>query len=769
MKEVVVLDTSVLLSDCNALYAFPNRTVIVTATVINELDEKKTKSDEVGKNAREVIRTLERLRQNGNLHKGVKIPEINSVIEFVPDKTPTRGKIEVLCNDHKIINTALWLQQKKNTNVTVISQDLALRLMSETYGLATGEYTEAKTKLQNDDEFYSGFVEIDVLPEILSRFYSNRKIQAEEIEPKLTKKLYPNEFVCFRSLANPKDTGIGIHRKNGMIERFTEIKKIDDLKPRNREQQLALQLLMDKNIHLVTLIGTAGTGKAQPLDAKVLTPKGWSTMGAISKGHEIIGSDGKPKKVLQVFPQGEKDIYRVSFDDGSSTECCKEHLWFTKVSEADSTLDQYGSVKTMEQIMADLPSSLKPKRTHHIPIISGPAEFFAAETPADAYSVGFLLADKDLRNAVSMPVNDVVSRLRHLCLNTLQTRCDVAAIRGALAAGENEVVSLLQSMGVAYMDTSEQFIPDEYKFNSIDVRIGVIHGLMDSRGTLNRAKDYVRYKCDSKRLCNDIQFVVQSLGGTALIHEKKTKGGPSTYTVTLRLPTTQSPFRYVAKGQYFWNKNNVDQYRAISKIEYVGRKEAKCILIDSDDHLYVTDDFILTHNTLIALASALKQIEEGKYDRLFVTKPMIPAGQELGFFPGDKQAKLDPWMGSIYDNLRYLLGSDHLIDELMANGKLEIEALSLLRGRNIPRSIILVDEAQNCTQDQIKMVVTRAAMDSKFILTGDTSQIDNKHVNPVTNGATNCVEKVKGEEITGHVTLEKCERSPLAEMAARLL
>ncbi|MFA5514888.1 MAG: PhoH family protein [Desulfuromonadales bacterium] len=184
-----------------------------------------------------------------------------------------------------------------------------------------------------------------------------------------------------------------------------------------------------------------------------------------------------------------------------------------------------------------------------------------------------------------------------------------------------------------------------------------------------------------------------------------------------------------------------------------------------------------TGKTLLAIAAGLlKAGDEGVFSRLLVSRPVFPLGRDLGFLPGDVEEKLAPWMQPIFDNVELLLGS---VDErgkrkrghreLVDMGILEIEPLTYIRGRSIPKQYMIVDEAQNLTPHEIKTIITRAGEGTKIVLTGDPYQIDNPYVDSASNGLTYVVEKFKQQEISGHVTLTKGERSSLAELAANLL
>ena len=201
------------------------------------------------------------------------------------------------------------------------------------------------------------------------------------------------------------------------------------------------------------------------------------------------------------------------------------------------------------------------------------------------------------------------------------------------------------------------------------------------------------------------------------------------------------------------------------------------LLMNEDVQLVTLVGMAGTGKTLLALAAGLhKTADDNTYNRLLVSRPVFPMGRDLGFLPGDVEEKLAPWMQPIFDNVELLLGSvdeggkrKRGYKELVDMGLLEIEALTYIRGRSIPHQYLIVDEAQNLTPHEIKTIITRAGEGTKVVLTGDPYQIDNPYVDASSNGLTYVVEKFKEQEIAGHVTLSKGERSCLAELAANLL
>jgi PhoH-like ATPase len=181
-----------------------------------------------------------------------------------------------------------------------------------------------------------------------------------------------------------------------------------------------------------------------------------------------------------------------------------------------------------------------------------------------------------------------------------------------------------------------------------------------------------------------------------------------------------------------------------------------------------------TGKTLLALAAGLyKTLDEGRFQRLLVSRPIFPMGRDIGYLPGDVEQKLNPWMQPIFDNVEFLMGADKKAagraQELMNQGMLNIEPLTYIRGRSIPNQFLIVDEAQNLTPHEIKTIVTRAGAGTKVVLTGDCYQIDNPYVDSATSGLTYSVERFKGHAISAHNTLVKGERSELAELAANIL
>tara|TARA_R110002110_G_scaffold216814_2_gene430826 strand:- start:98 stop:1495 length:1398 start_codon:yes stop_codon:yes gene_type:complete len=194
--------------------------------------------------------------------------------------------------------------------------------------------------------------------------------------------------------------------------------------------------------------------------------------------------------------------------------------------------------------------------------------------------------------------------------------------------------------------------------------------------------------------------------------------------------------------------------------------------------------------TLLAIAAGLEQIipnytvdklaskhngtkkkgRDGIYKKLVVSRPVMPMGKDIGFLPGSMEDKMAPWLAPIQDNLKFLTGDDQTtLDDYMARGIIEMEALTYIRGRSIANAYIVIDEAQNLTAHEIKTILTRVGEGTKIVLTGDIEQIDNIYINETSTGLVHAVEKFKDLDLSGHVTLKKGERSKVATMAAKVL
>ena len=440
-KRNYLLDTSVCLSDSDAIFKFENHDLFLPLKVLEEIDNHKKRQDSVGLNARNIIRNLDELRSKGSLEKGVRLGKGKGVLRVMSyaslKDSDFPSDLDKNVADHIIIATAKAVQAENPKRKTyVVSRDINMRVICDSVGLLAEDYISDKA-VKSSDELYQGFSEFLVDDQFVDRFYAGEELYIAEDETE--EKWFPNQYLLLISNSNPKKTCIARFTDHQAPLRRIIYDKVSDWKisSRNKEQAFAIDMLMDPNIKLLSLVGRAGSGKT-------------------------------------------------------------------------------------------------------------------------------------------------------LC---------------AIAAGLQQTIGL----------------------------------------------------------------------------------------------------------------------------------------------------------------------KENKYSRLIVSRPVQPMGRDIGFLPGTKEEKMLPWLMPIQDNLKFLMGDSSTLDTYVEKGKIEIEALTYIRGRSIANAFIVIDEAQNLTRHEIKTIITRIGENTKIVLTGDVEQIDNVYVNETTNGLAHAVENFKKHIIAGHVTFRKGERSELATLASKVL
>jgi len=405
-------------------------------------------------------------------------------------------------------------------------------------------------------------------------------------------------------------------------------------------------------------------GRAQPVATPVLTPEGFRPIGSLEVGDLVIGSDGRPTPVLGVYPQGEKDIYRVTTQDGASTFASGDHLW------AVATRDDRRRGKPLRVLTTrDMTGNLRANhyRRYELPLHSAPVALPHQPVPMDPYALGLILGDGTIAGLTTPGFSSRDPELAYalqVSLPGVEIRpkgggeyvLNRAAAPGDVITIENPVTGVARRLGLCGARSESKFVPGIYLYNNAKVRLAVLQGLLDTDGgpvTQKGRTCRIQYSTVSPRLRDDVVFLVRSLGGVAYPRIRPAAGREpgcvqgrpvpyrhDAYVIDIRLPQGIEPFRLTCKaGKYREAGGGGRPMRFINSIEPAGTAECVCISVAAADSLYTTEDFILTHNTL----------------------------------------------------------ND---------------------------SFIILDEAQNTTPEQMKMFLTRLGFGSKIVVTGDVTQVD---------------------------------------------
>lgn len=368
------------------------------------------------------------------------------------------------------------------------------------------------------------------------------------------------------------------------------------------------------------LNGAPGSGKAQPLNALIKIPSGWTTMGELKVGDVITSKNGTPTKVTGVFPQGKKEVFKLTFADGRSTEACGEHLWnITRRKRINKEeIDQYfkETVNTYK-LIEYLQSSLAKRIFIDLPDSEDGSD---TEFPIDPYLLGVIIGDGSISTGLTtittpdefiineitnlLPSNVIVSKL------TSKDRCQSYSLR-SIDGKTNNLTKSLIDLEMFFKRSYEKSIPENYLLKgSHKQRLSLLQGLMDTDGTID-TQGTCSYCTTSYVLAQNVQYLVRSLGGIASISLRKTtfthkgekKNSRVAYQINIRYKKPSELFRLPRKKE---RTNDNGQYcntlkLRLDSIEIQGYKECQCISVDSPDHLYITNDFIVTHNTLMGL------------------------------------------------------------------------------------------------------------------------------------------------------------------------
>ena len=258
-KKIYVLDTSVCLTDSESIHHFGNNDIVIPLKVLEEIDNHKKRQDGVGTNARRIIRTLDSLREKKSLQIGARIDRGKGILRVVDHaKQKLSTHLSPTVADHLIISSALAEKELNPTRkVILVSRDINMRVICDSVGLLTEDYTEAKV-IKSQSELYTGFTSVLVDDQFIDQFYDGMKVFLDD-----TDDFYPNQYIMLVSNSNEKKTALSrfLGHRQPLSKIVPRKEGIWGVKPRNKEQGFSFDLLMDPNIAVVTLVGKAGSGK----------------------------------------------------------------------------------------------------------------------------------------------------------------------------------------------------------------------------------------------------------------------------------------------------------------------------------------------------------------------------------------------------------------------------------------------------------------------------------------------------------------------------
>ncbi|WP_406013081.1 helicase-related protein [Streptomyces sp. NBC_00984] len=363
------------------------------------------------------------------------------------------------------------------------------------------------------------------------------------------------------------------------------------------------------------LQGEVGSGKAQPLDSLVLTPQGYKPMGDIRQGDEVVVPEGEVAVVDGVFPQGVRDVWRLVLSDDTAVECDDEHLWIVGTSCAWDR-EQAPKVMTTREIRMDT-FKANGSSKWYVPSVTPVDLSCGSEPPLDPYVFGLLLGDGSFRHNLRLSTVDdeILAAVRTAVAPDCElvpvpgSRCDytIRMTRPKSGSQRNPVISALRALGLWGATSYDKFIPPVFKNTSMKNRLAVLQGLMDTDGTLDAQGMSISFCSASRRLAEDVAWLVRSLGGRARVLPKK-----AAFNVSISLPADYLPFQLTRKVARIQPRPKYNTFRrGIRAVEYVGRKPVQCISVAHPSHAYITDHFTVTHNTMVALRAMLGVVDAG--------------------------------------------------------------------------------------------------------------------------------------------------------------
>lgn len=490
---------------------------------------------------------------------------------------------------------------------------------------------------------------------IISTF--GEKIMEERLLPLVPEKIWCEKLLCESDKAYhiwgkiiEKEQNYAMWLpKSAIVQDEKKLNRVIDYSPYDNRppmehQKVAIEKLLANNKFI--LADDMGLGKALESNTKIYTPSGTKKIGELIVGEKVIGCDGNSYNVTGVYPQGIKDLYRVTFNDGYSILCCDEHIWSVSTRANGNNSNSRKTLTIDLTIKQLLDKDLQLKRIEgknnklqptyyiskngqpkwQIPIVK-PINFNNTyKLPINPYLLGLLIGDggisgKSIR--FSSIDDEIINYIKEILTEDLEItktkgeNCDYSIV--TKTGNRNSLIKHLKDLGLMGCTSIDKFIPEIYKFSSVEDRLSILQGLMDTDGFCNKSRKNNEFSgtefCSiSEKLVDDVIEIVHSLGGIARkssrIPKYMYKGikqeGKRAYRVNIKLQGDMNPFRMERKKNLYNPPQKYKVGRYIKNIEFERKGEAVCISVDSPDKLYVAEHCIVTHNTTAAVIASME-------------------------------------------------------------------------------------------------------------------------------------------------------------------
>lgn len=460
------------------------------------------------------------------------------------------------------------------------------------------------------------------------------------------------------------------------------------------------------NNTIAVLEADGGAGKAQPLDEPVLTPTGFKTMQELQAGDFVISEEGKPIQVLQTFEHEELTMYELMFSDGSSTKCCEDHLW--KVQSKEMRMNGTFRVKPLKDLLQGINKVITGKQGYiwSIPLTK-PVEFEDRAYDLSPYSMGYILGNGSsaryqlIVSLDNKDASEIISFFKQEEILSTELKKD-GVFRFAVSSKQRKYYD---SFGLNQVKSIDKFIPTEYLLGSRTQRKELLAGLLDSDGSC--CKNKATFSSSSSKLVEDFCWLVRSLGGTAT-PSKQNRG--LEWNVCFRTPF--NPFKLQRKAErYEVRPIDVAGSKRIVSAKLLGVMKGKCLLVDSKEHLYLTKDFTVTHNTYV-----LKYALEKQPHFNFKQKALILAETN------EAVLVLLEKLGTGYEHIKTVCSAFNLVHGVNSEGE---EGLTQHREPEFEGiTLLCIDEASMLSSTRLKMILDVCkAYGIYVLLIGDRKQL----------------------------------------------